>query len=97
MTLSKKAKAFKEFTDEDLQAELDRRFKVKRGPVIGYRAICYGDEYDYGGYSDYIIGDKFWPTKEEAKAYAERCVESSDHGGRVEEIFKDTPKPGRIH
>ena len=61
---------------------------------IGYRAICMGDEYDYGGYSDYLFKDY---GQEESLKRATECVEKSKNGGHVDDIYIDTPKPGRIH
>lgn len=61
---------------------------------IGYRAICMGDEYDYGGYSDYLF-ERY--GKEESLKRAKECVEKSANGGHVEDIYVDTPKPGKIH
>ena len=89
------SKLLKEFTDEELQKELMRREKIRRGPILGYRAICYGDDYNYGGYTDRMIGPKM--NKKKAKQWAEEDVAQSQNGGYVMEIYKDTPKEGRIH
>jgi hypothetical protein len=96
-----------DFTDEELNKELNRRHKKRLGKVLGYRAILYGDEYNYGGYSDYLIGETRDllhggcrdMNKQQAKELAERCVEDSDNGGSIEIIYKHNLKysGGRIH
>ena len=63
---------------------------------IGYRAICCGDEYDFGTYADYLFED-YGGNPHAAHQAAEQCIENSDNGGRIEDIFPDTPKPRRIH
>lgn len=85
-----------QYTDSDLQKELNRRFKKRRGPIVGYRAICSGDAYDYGSHADYRIGEYGW-GKKECKKRAEECVAKSKHGGYVKELYKDTPKQGTVH
>src|SRR3990167_2571652 len=88
--------SLKSFTDDELSKELRRRLKKRKGPVIGYRAYCYGDTLNYGGYSDYIIGERW--DKDECKRRAGHCVADSENGGYVEVLYKDTPKPTRkIH
>lgn len=91
-------KGLEKYSDEELRQELDRRFKIRRGPIVGYRAICYGDEYKYGGYADYIATDMGW-TLEKCKEAAQFCVDRSENGGNVKELYKDTAKekPERIH
>jgi hypothetical protein len=78
-----------------LKAEYDKiDKKIKRLTLIGYRAINYGDDYNYGGYQDYISED--YGSHKKAKSAADRSVENNTNGGHVEEIFPDTPSPGRI-
>jgi hypothetical protein len=88
------AKSLKEFSDEELYKELKRRKRKRLGKVLGYRAVCYGDEYNYGGYTDYMIGDWNW-NKQECYTGAKQCVETADNGGHVEPIYKSTLKPSR--
>jgi hypothetical protein len=93
------SKKLKPFTSEQLEKEIEIRKRKKKGKVLGYRAILFGDEYNYGQYQDSIIAQQYpsRTTKEECKAFAERQVKESKNGGCVEEIFKDTPKfPGKI-
>lgn len=94
-------KELRKFTDEQLNSEVRRREKRRRGKVLGYRVIHNGDEYNYGSYSDYMIGDKRYDgltkkmivlDKKTAYQFAASCG-----GSYVEEVYKDTPKPGRIN
>lgn len=90
-------KELKKFTDEQLNNEVRRREKQRRGPVLGYRAIYYGDDYNYGSYSDYIIGKGSQWTKKYCFEKAQLALDNNSKCGHVEEIYKDTPKPGKIH
>ena len=89
-------RSLKDYSDEELKKELKQREKKRRGKILGYRSICHGDEYNYGGYTDYIIGVFGW-DKKTCKERAENHVKESDHGGYVEEIYKDTLKPRKIN
>ena len=94
-------KELKKFSDEQLNNEVRRREKARRGKVLGYRVIHCGDDYNYGSYSDYMIGDKKYDsfTKKmivlDKKTAYEFAVSSDSN--YVEEIYKNTPKPGRIN
>jgi hypothetical protein len=86
-------KSLKGFTDKDLQWELDRRDKVKLGPILGYRMIEYGDEYNYGSTDSYLIGEIRWVSgsgepmnKEVCKTAAENSLGTTN--GYIEEIYK---------
>lgn len=71
--------------------ELARKLEII--DTVGWRAVCYGDDYHYGGYTNYL-------TKEygrEAKGRAELVVSGSDNGGHVERIIRGHEKPkGRV-
>lgn len=96
-SLKKLSVELKSFTDSELLKELKRRERIRKGKVLGYRAYCYGDTLNYGGYSDYMIGQMGW-NKDDCHARAKRCVADSKNGGYVETLYKDTPKPvGKIH
>lgn len=97
MTKKELQEKLKEFSTEDLKWEVSRRCKRRVGKVLGYRAICRGDEYHYGSYSDYIIGKGWCKTKKDAKELAERALSRSENGGYIQTIYKDTPKPDKIH
>lgn len=68
--------------------------KVKRLTLEGYRAIFYGDEYSYGGWADYMFSKGV--SRKEVKESAERAVACAPNGGHLEELYPDTPGPGRI-
>ena len=94
------AKVLAPFTNEQLRKEIDRRERAKLGKIIGYRATMYGDEMNYGSYMDFIIGKLIYckrRNKLECKEDAGEMVKHSRNGGYVEELFKSTPKPSRIH
>lgn len=103
MKVDEISKALKSYTDEQLKHELEIRRKKRRGKLLGYRVIAYGDEYDYGCYSDIIIGECYWRSdmkpidKKIAKIMAEEELNKSKNGGSIQEIYKDTPKPDRIY
>ena len=88
------ANPLKDFTDKELKDELARREKKRRGPIIGYRAISYGDEYTYGHSSDYMIEN--YP-KGQAMLKAEERIDRSENGGYVQELYKDTLATVRTH
>lgn len=90
----------KKFTDEQLNNEVRRREKQRRGKVLGYRVIHPGDEYNYGSYTDYMIGNKKYDnlTKKMIVLDKKTAYQFAISDGRqVEEIYKNTPKPGVIH
>jgi len=98
-TLKKLTKALKDFSNEELMKEVERRNKKKKGRVLGYRGILYGDEYDYGFISTYLIGEMNI-TKKQAKQRAEESVENSNNGGYVETLYKDNvewPEGRKVH
>ena len=85
------------FSDEDLLKELARRKKRRRGKVLGYRVITSGDEYTYGTYRDFIIGEFSFDSKKNCKARAEE--HAKDHCGSMEVVYKDNLEwtRGKIH
>lgn len=93
-------KSLKNFTDEELKKELNRRHNRRLGKVLGYRAFLSGDEYKYGEYSDYLIGETRDllcggyknMTKEQAKELAENAVKRNSNGGYVQAIYKHNLK-----
>lgn len=94
-------KTLKNFTDVQLNKELTRRDKKRKGPVKGYRVTFPGDDYNYGSYSDYMIGDtrynngKHILTKKTAFEFASTAAK--EDCGSISEIYKNTPKPGKIY
>jgi hypothetical protein len=94
-----KKPSLKNYSDEELRKELDRRKKRRKGPILGYRVIFPGDEYNYGTYSDYMIGNKKWDAENKKWIILDKKTAEiwANNAGRiVEEIYKDTPKPERI-
>lgn len=87
-----KSEYLKLFNDEELQKELARRERKRKGKCLGYRAYFYGDEYNYGTQSDYPIGQMrdgvILKTKEIAKEQAQNSVNNHENGGYIEELFK---------
>ena len=89
----------REFTNTQLEKELEIRKRKSKGKVLGYRAIISGDECNYGSYQDSVISQKYpsRTTKEKCKAFAERQIKESKNGGYIVTLFKDTPIPTRIN
>jgi len=79
----------KNFTDKELNKELNRRRQKRRGKILGYRAILYGNEYEYGQYQNYLIKEM---TAEQAEKSAKKSVKESKNGGCVEVLYKDNLK-----
>jgi hypothetical protein len=44
-------------SDAELEEAVENRRMAARGPALGIRGIFRGDEYDYGSYSDWMIGE----------------------------------------
>jgi hypothetical protein len=63
--------------------------ELERIDTVGFRAICYGDMYDYGGYANYLFSEY---GRREAKERAEDCVKRSEHGGHVEPVLRGREK-----
>lgn len=96
-TLKAIKKELSNFSDDDLTKELERRRKIKRGKVLGYRVIFHGNEYEYGDYSNYLINPKM--TKEEAKNGAEKALNKYrelGRSGRIETIYKHNLEHKRV-
>lgn len=106
MNKKKIAKVLKEFTDKQLEDELNRRARKRKGKVLGYRVEYPGDEYNYGCYEDFRIGEirngKLLKTKTDAAFMALKTAEKGScvspySQGQISEIYKNTLKPKRIN
>jgi len=64
---------------------LSVRKQIRNKRLIGHRAVCYGDEYDYGGYQNYLFKDY---GRREARIKAEDSVKCSVDGGHIEDVLK---------
>lgn len=91
------------YSDKELKGELERRRKKHKGRVLGYYAVLFGDEYDYGFVNEFRIGSqyRFGPaarphTKQTTKQAAEEAVARHSKGGWIQPFYKDSVKPKSV-
>lgn len=80
---------------DKLYAQLDEiETEIHKRTLIGYRAICSGDDYNYGGFTNYLFED--W-GKRDAEVRANNQLKSSENGGRIEAIYEGDKDPDCVH
>jgi hypothetical protein len=95
----KKVKEIKDSIDElqkKIKPTTDLILKLEKVllelETIGWRAVLYGDEYNYGGYSNYLYSVYGLNAKEKA----EKAVASARDGGCVERIIAGKEQLARV-
>ena len=81
---------------DKLQIQINKlQEEIEKKSLLGYRVFCYGDKYDYGSQTEFLIKEY---GKRGAIRRANNLVLKGPNGGHVDNIYPWNKKyKGRVH